>query len=162
MSKFNVGQKVRITGKKTNFTMKIDGKIGTIVGGLDENGYYCVDVEGLPTIVSEGWYVEEDQITPIEGVEANAANAAEKEVKETKETRKSLGKAKSLELAFDMAEVTASFMHDIFEIADKHNIYRKEVLDSAIATLTRSSEDDFFWEVVVPAQEAVNALEENE
>lgn len=153
---FKVGMKVRIKGEYEDCTMRLDGKVGTIVEVLPE-GHHCkVEVEGNPNIFG-AWFCCNRNLTPVEDTKPEVAEPA----KEDKGENKRIHFHDAPEACDDeLVTAISDFTDKVLKMADKYNVERKELMDASAKALAHSVKDDFFWKVIVPSQELVWKLAE--
>lgn len=58
-----------------------------------------------------------------------------------------------MEFSLEMARITSEFTDNILKLADKFNTDRRETMGLVAKTITHTSEDDFFWDFIVPMQD---------
>lgn len=159
---FKVGMKVRIKGDEEDRTMRLDGKIGVILEVCEGDCLVAVETVTSPF---GGWMVWNKNMTPVEETESTDTTTTTNNTKEendmnTTETKKVAMADAPLAFQIELAEITAEFTDKVLKLADKYNVDRREVMKLAAHAVNKTANDEFFWSVVVPMQEAANKARE--
>lgn len=164
MSKYNVGDKVRIVNER-GFGWNFDGEMDEYRGKvLTVSKVECPTWDGNALYTMEEcpiWaWSNEDIAELVYSSTTNPVNTTntttdeETEMKtETTTTNKVALPDAPMEFSLEMARITSEFTDNILKLADKFNTDRRETMGLVAKTITHTSEDDFFWDFIVPMQD---------
>lgn len=169
MSKYNVGDKVRIINHRgmcwnsEGLMDKYCGKVLTIMDVEEFEGD-----EALYTMFEcPTWaWNNEDIAELVDSSTTNPVNTTttteeETEMKtETTTTNKVALPDAPMDFSLEMARITSEFTDNILKLADKFNVDRRETMGLVAKTVNHTSEDDFFWDFIVPMSELANKVRE--
>ena len=172
MSKYNVGDQVRIInhrGKGWNSFGMMDKFMGKVLTIMDveefpeaDNALYTM--EECPMFVFSNEDIVElvsspADIKPTEPTKSVNNTEEENDMNAT-ENKKITMKEAPFTFQLELAEITAKFTDEVLKLADKYNIEQRDVMKCAAFAVTKSAEDDFFWDFIVPMQEIANKARE--
>ena len=146
MSKYNVGDQVRIIdhrGACWNSRGEMDKYMSKVLTIEDEySGVYTMSE-------CPNWRWTDDDIAELVSSPADIEPTNGSESNDKTDMHDA-----PIEFNLDMAKVISDFVDNVLDTADKYNIDRREVLTVAAKTLEHTYLDDFFWNAIVPLNDA--------